>query len=128
MWVYRKYGRDECAVWSVGFFAPNENDPGHFCYESVADFPTEFLAAWRCHFLNGGPALIETTRDAGLAADLIGGINALLGLIQLVSHRDDIGFDVRDALLQSHRIDEARDAVEKATGSRPSWSREARAS
>jgi hypothetical protein len=50
------------------------------------------------------------------APDLLDGCNALLGLLQLLSHRDDISDDVREFLTKGHRIDEAEAAVAKATG------------
>lgn len=43
--------------------------------------------------------------------DLVNGINALLGLIQLVGNRDDIPAEVKAALTNSHRLDEARAAL-----------------
>jgi hypothetical protein len=65
----------------------------------------------------GDPAMIEA--DANLIAaapDLLNGCNALLGLLQLICGRDDILPEIRDHLTNSHRIDEAKAAVAKATG------------
>jgi hypothetical protein len=61
----------------------------------------------------------EATANARLIAaapDLLDGCNALLGLLQLLSHRDDISDEVREFLTKGHRIDEAEAAVAKATG------------
>jgi len=49
---------------------------------------------------------------------LINGCNALLGLIQLVTSRDDMPPEIRQALETSHRLEEARAALLKS-GSRP---------
>lgn len=46
--------------------------------------------------------------------ELIDGINAVLGLLQLLSHRSDISDEVRRCLTEGHRIDEARAAIAKA--------------
>lgn len=50
------------------------------------------------------------------APELFNGCNALLGLLQLLSHRDDISDEVREFLTVGHRIDEAEAAVAKARG------------
>lgn len=66
----------------------------------------------------GEPHLAETHKaNASLIAaapELVDGINALLGLIQLVCGRDDMPKDIRDALETSHRLHEARAALAKA--------------
>lgn len=49
------------------------------------------------------------------APELLDGCNALLGLIQLVCARDDMPAAIREALETSHRVDEARAAIAKAT-------------
>jgi hypothetical protein len=50
------------------------------------------------------------------APDLYGGCNALIGLIQLVCGRDDMPREIKDALLLSHRMTEALEALAKAEG------------
>lgn len=50
------------------------------------------------------------------APELLDGCNAILGLITLISGRDDISPEIREALTNSHRIDDARAAIRKATG------------
>lgn len=57
----------------------------------------------------------HASRLAAASPDLLNGCNALLGLIQLVCGRDDMPPAIREALLSSHRIDEANDAVINAT-------------
>lgn len=48
------------------------------------------------------------------APDLVNGINALLGLLSLLNHRDDIPEDAKQWLRVGHRIDEANAALKKA--------------
>jgi hypothetical protein len=50
------------------------------------------------------------------APDLYDAVNALLGLIQLVTSRDDCPPAIREALTTSHRVDEANQALAKARG------------
>lgn len=64
------------------------------------------------------PAVIErwllelrSTPAPDVQEKLVDGINALLGLIQLVSHRDDMPPQIREALRVSHRVQEAQDAL-----------------
>lgn len=62
----------------------------------------------------------ETTANARLIAaapELLDGCNALLGLLQLVSGRDDLTPELREVLRSNHRIAEAEAAVAKATSS-----------
>ncbi len=50
------------------------------------------------------------------APDLYDGCNALLGLFELLSYRNDISDAVREILTESHRVKEAEAAIAKATG------------
>lgn len=51
------------------------------------------------------------------APDLLSGCNALLGLLTLISGRRDCPPEIAAALRASHRIDEANEAITKATQS-----------
>ncbi len=42
---------------------------------------------------------------------LVTGCNALLGLLQLLSHRKDLPPEVLEVLTNNHRIDEAKEAL-----------------
>lgn len=59
---------------------------------------------------------VANARLIAAAPDLVDGINALLGLIQLVSARADMPPQIQEALRVSHRVEEARAALAKATG------------
>lgn len=48
--------------------------------------------------------------------DLLDGCNGLLGLIQLISVRDDLTPELREVLETNYRIHDARAAVAKAAG------------
>lgn len=48
------------------------------------------------------------------APELLDGCNALLGLLQLVSGRDDLTPELREILRTNHRVAEAEAAVAKA--------------
>lgn len=50
------------------------------------------------------------------APDLLDGCNALLGLLQLISHRFDVSDQLRDVLLTNYRVNEAKAAIAKARG------------
>ena len=59
----------------------------------------------------------ERDANAALIASapyLVDGINALLGLLQLICARDDIPSDIKLSIESSHRVDEARMALKKA--------------
>jgi hypothetical protein len=56
--------------------------------------------------------VMEITRQTKLRSALLDGCNALVGLIQLVSSRDDIPPEVRDILRTNHRVIEAQRAIE----------------
>jgi hypothetical protein len=75
------------------------------------------LKLWAHDAPNSG---MDTTGAPEEAADVIkdlyNGCNALLGLLQLLSHRDDVSDDLRGFLTSGHRIDEAEKAVAKARG------------
>lgn len=65
------------------------------------------------------PAGTKAIADARLIAaspNLFDGCNALLGLCQLLLTRDDLPPAVREALANSHRVEEARAAIAKALG------------
>jgi hypothetical protein len=61
------------------------------------------------------PETIANARLIAAAPDLLNGCRALLGLVQLVSGRDDLPADLREALRSNHRIAEAEAAIAKAT-------------
>src|SRR5690554_1806159 len=66
------------------------------------------------------PAAIAAEREANArliaaAPSLLNGCNALLGLIDLVSGRDDMPAAIKEALRDNHRINEARAAIKMAT-------------
>ena len=48
------------------------------------------------------------------APDLLNGCRALLGLLQLISGRDDVSDDLREVLRTNHRVEEAEAAIAKA--------------
>lgn len=53
-------------------------------------------------------------RLVAAAPDLLNGCRALVGLLQLVTCRDDISPELQDVLRGNHRIAEALAAIEKA--------------
>jgi len=56
---------------------------------------------------------LQRTRDRADA--LASGCRAVLGLIQLISHRDDLTPELREVLRSNHRIAEAEAALAKAS-------------
>lgn len=64
------------------------------------------------------PIAIEPADAALVAAapDLLDGCRALLGLLTLLDARDDLPADVRTAIRDSHRVEEAQAAIAKAEG------------
>jgi hypothetical protein len=58
---------------------------------------------------------LANARLIAAAPELFDGCNALLGLLQLVSGRDDVTPELREVLRTNHRVAEAEAAVAKAT-------------
>jgi hypothetical protein len=58
---------------------------------------------------------LANARLIAAAPELFDGCNALLGLLQLVSGRDDLTPELREVLRTNHRVAEAEAAVAKAT-------------
>jgi hypothetical protein len=65
---------------------------------------------------------IANARLIAAAPDLLNGCRALLGLIQLISGRDDIASELQEVLGSNHRIAEAEAAIAKATQSQQNGS------
>lgn len=57
---------------------------------------------------------LANARLIAAAPELLDGCNALLGLIQLISGRDDLTPELREVLRTNHRIAEGEAAVAKA--------------
>ena len=82
---------------------------------SVVDTDNNLIAFVGRDDTESGDPVEEHTRLLAAAPALLDGCNALLGLIQLVSGRDDMPTAIREALTTSHRVAEAKAAIARAT-------------
>lgn len=95
--------------WTTTARPGEHNGSGHVFI--VKDDGKKLASIW------GPAALKEKAADLFSAApELLNGCNALDGLLTLLLARDDLPPAVREAMETSHRRQEARAAVAKATG------------
>ena len=89
--------------------------PGPWMYAESDELGADVRTADDVHIIcNCNP---QDAPIIAAAPDLVNGINALLGLLQLVCMRDDMPAGIKDALQTSHRVDEAKAALAKAVQS-----------
>jgi hypothetical protein len=99
---------DKDPVFGSWFVRQDPKDWNGMGYQLICDCPAERKGTHYGDMFKANAALIAA------APDLLDGCNALLGLIQLITGRDDLPPAIREALETSHRVDEAKAAIAKA--------------
>ena len=82
---------------------------------SVEEPHLEVCSMFHTNDMDGNEQGEANAQLVAAAPDLLNGCRALLGLLQLITCRDDISPELEEVLRGNHRVAEAQSAIEKAT-------------
>jgi hypothetical protein len=99
--------------WSISGLDPNVIGPVRILVMDGAEVPQQQAVA---RVIDRTNESVANARLISAAPKLYDGCNALIGLIQLVCLRGDMPPQIKQALICSHRMDEALDAIRTAEG------------